>query len=270
MGTRTFSAQYGDDIPANRTVDNDAPAGLRLELIDVVFNLVETDATQYPAQITAGQLYRVLKHSMGQALAPDNPMNGFRNGAARQIRDLPWQRVYDLVCRWWREFPPELQGEYVRVVNGVLAAYRIAWELRDDAALHRVLALPAQAQVDAAFGELEDPRYHAALASFRQATAAYDDRPQRGRDACKNIFDALESVSKEVFGMPTATFGNVLVEARRRQSIANETTSVLQKLYDMANSHFRHGMTTAFILKPAEVDFVFLSSTAGILLLTRL
>lgn len=67
---------------------------------------------------------------------------------------------------------------------------------------------------------------------------AYDDRPQRGQDTCKNIFDALEFVSKEVFGMPTATFGNVLVEARKRQSMTSETISMLQKLYDMANNHF--------------------------------
>ena len=71
-------------------------------------------------------------------------------------------------------------------------------------------------------------------------------------------------------GVATATFGNVLAEVRRRQSMANETSSVLQKLYDMANAHFRHGMTTPFTLKPPEVDFVFVSCVAGILLFVRL
>jgi hypothetical protein len=55
---------------------------------------------------------------------------------------------------------------------------------------------------------------------------AHEDRPQRGRDACGSIFDALESVSNEVFGMPAATFGNVLVEARKQQSMASETSSI--------------------------------------------
>lgn len=45
---------------------------------------------------------------------------------------------------------------------------------------------------------------------------------------------------------------------------------MLQKIYDMANSHFRHGMTTPFTLKPAEVDFVLVSCVAGILLVVRL
>jgi len=100
--------------------------------------------------------------------------------------------------------------------------------------------------------------------------AAYDDRPQRGRDSCRNIFDALESVAKEVFDMPRATFGDVLNAARKQQSMASETISVLQKLYDMANAHFRHGMITQFTLKLPEVDFVVVSCIAGILLFVRL
>src|SRR5271170_6977669 len=115
MGTRIFSARFENQEARNRSIDNDAPAGMRLEMIDSVFGLVDTTANnRYERnQVTGGQLYRVLKQSMGLALAPDNPMNGFRNGAARQMRDLPWQRVYDLISRWWREFPPEYQGEYV-------------------------------------------------------------------------------------------------------------------------------------------------------------
>jgi hypothetical protein len=63
---------------------------------------------------------------------------------------------------------------------------------------------------------------------------------------------------------------DVLAEARKQQSLASETISVLQKLYEMANGHFRHGMTTPFTLKAAEVDFVLVSCKAGILLFVRL
>jgi hypothetical protein len=268
MGTRIFSAQLGDGgAPENRTVDNDAPGDLRLELIDSVFGLAEADNRN---RVTDWQLYQVLKQSMGLAMAPDNPMAGPRNGAARQIRDLPWQRVYDLICRWRTEFPSDLQHEYLQRVNVLLSAYRIVWDLGIDGQLHRVLPPAAHSQVEAAFRELSQPRFAAALASFREAMSAYDDRPQRGRDACKNIFDALESAAKEIFAMPTATFGNVLTEARKQQSMAGETSSALQKLYDMANGHFRHGMTTPFTLKKAEVDFVVVSCMAGILLFARL
>jgi hypothetical protein len=270
MGTRIFSAQLGDGAPENRTIDNDAPAGMRLELIDSVFNLAEANQYNRYDAITEGQLYRVLVQSMGLAQAPANPMNGFRNGAGRQMRELPWPRVYDLICRWWSEFPPDLQGEYVQRVEVLLSAYRIVWELRGDGTLHRVLPEPVQAQVEATFAELRNPRFGAALASFRAAIDAYDARPQRGRDGCKNTMDALESVAKEIFAMPAATFGNVLVEARRQQSMAAETITVLQKLYDMANNHFRHGMVTPFTLMGAEVDFVLLSCMAGILLFVRL
>jgi hypothetical protein len=100
--------------------------------------------------------------------------------------------------------------------------------------------------------------------------AAYNDRPQRGRDACKNIFDAVEAVGKEVYGMPTKTFGDALVEMRRRQCISSETVESLRKIYGLANSQLRHGRPTPFILKPAEVDYVLISCIGGILLLIRL
>ena len=133
-----------------------------------------------------------------------------------------------------------------------------------------VCCRPPRSQVQAAFRELSPPRFSAAATLFLEGMKAYEDRPQRGRDACGSIFDALESVAKEVFNLPKATFGDVLNAARKQQSMGNETISVLQKLYDMASAHFRHGMTTAFTLKPPEVDFVLVSCLAGILLFVRL
>lgn len=82
--------------------------------------------------------------------------------------------------------------------------------------------------------------------------------------------DTMEAVAKEVYGMPRATLVDVLAELRRRQAIAPETISVLQKLYDMANNHFRQGMVTPFVLKKAEVDFVFVSCLGGVLLFVLL
>jgi len=40
----------------------------------------------------------------------------------------------------------------------------------------------------------------------------------------------FESVSKEIFGMPTATIGNVLVEVRKQQSMAGETINAAELL----------------------------------------
>jgi hypothetical protein len=220
--------------------------------------------------ITEGQLYRVLKQSMGLALAPDNPMNGFRGGAARQMRDIPWQRFYDLICRWWQEFPDGFRAEYVRRINVLLAAHRIVWDLRANGTLHRVVPAPVQVQIDAVFAELSDPRFAAARTSLRAALDAYDERPQRGRDACKNAMDALESVGKTVFNLPTRTFGDVLNQMRREHRSATETIGVLQRMYDMANNHFRHGMIEPFTLLTSEVDFVVFTFMAGILLIVRL
>jgi hypothetical protein len=262
MPIRSFTSQIED--PAGRSVDGDAPPGLRQEFIDAAFHVLE----QVPGY-NEGRIYKIISQSLG--LAPSGqPYAGYRYAVGRDISKAKWPRIYDLICRLWPEVPPELRADYRTGVNRVMAAYRIAWDLGEDGQLHRVLPLAAQGQVEATFRELNDPRFAAALSSYRDAMAAYDDRPRRERDVCGNIFDALESVAKEVFGMPTGTFGTVLGEARKRQSMSAETIAVLQKLYDMANGHFRHGMTTPFTLKPAEVDFVLISCLADILLFVRL
>jgi hypothetical protein len=259
---RSFTSQLAET--AARSVDADAPAGLRQELIDLAFH----EFTEVRSHDEAW-LYRVICQSCG-VTPSGQPHGGFGYAAGRTIDRVEWPRVYDLICRLWANLEWGEQASYHTGVNRILAGYNIAWDLGEDGQLHRVLPPVAIRQVEAAYRELGQPRFAAALKSFRDGISAYDDRPQRGRDTCKNLFDALESVSKEMFGMPTATFGNVLVEARKKQAMASETVSVLQKLYDMANGNFRHGMTTPFVLAPAEVDFVFTTCVGGIILFLRL
>ena len=264
MPIRSFSSQFEDTGQAQRDVDDDAPQGLRQELIDLFYQVCSRDPG-----FTAQHFHQVITQSLGFQPA-GNPYGGYRYAASRDIQRAEWARVYDLISRLWDEVPEELRREYLAGVNRILAAYRIAWELGTDGQLRRILPPIIQDQIEIAFRELSQPRFESALQLFRDALIAYNDRPQRGRDTCANIMDALEAVAKEVFEMPAATFGNVLAEARNRQEMAAETISVLQKLYDMANSHFRHGMTTPFALNNAEVDFVYLSCVAGMLLFIRL
>jgi glutamate mutase epsilon subunit len=54
-----------------------------------------------------------------------------------------------------------------------------------------------------------------------------------------------------------------------RDIFAPETLSVLEKLYALANDNFRHGMTEPFKLGAPEVEFVYVSCMAGILLFIR-
>jgi hypothetical protein len=215
------------------------------------------------------RLYDIISQSLG--VAPSGqPYAGFRHASGRDIGKADWQRVYDVICRLWLDVPWDLRAEFRTAVNRILAAHRIAWDLGEDGQLHRVLPLAAQAQIEMAFRELSHAGFAPALQLLRDALAAYDDRPQRDRDTCSNIFDALESVAKTVLKMPTKTFGDVLADIRKRTALSPDMTAVLQKLYDMANNHFRHGMTKPFTLKPPEIDFVLVSCVAGILPFVRL
>jgi hypothetical protein len=264
MAIRVFTSQL-DEQTSGRPIDDDAPLGLRQEFVDAAFNVLESAPTFGDGR----RLYDMVAQSLGVAPA-GQPYAGFRHAIGRDVSKADWQRVYDLVCRLWPEAVQcDLQADYRDAVNRILAAYRVAWDLGEDGQLHRVLPVAVQSQIEAAFRELSRPDFGAALQLFRDAMAAYDDRPRRDRDTCCSIFDALESVAKGVFEMPTKTFGDVLAQIRGRQALSHDMIAVLQKIYDMANNNFRHGMTTPWTLKPAEVDFVFLTCIAGILLFVR-
>jgi hypothetical protein len=250
MAIRAFTSQL-DDQGDGRPIDDDAPPGLRQEFIDAAFHVLQS-----APNFTDGRpIYDIVAQSLG--VAPSRqPYAGFRHAIGRDLSKADWQRVYDLICRLWPEVVRwDMQTDYRAAVNRILAAYRVAWDLGEDGQLHRVLPPAAQSQIEAAFRELSRPAFGPALQLFRDAMTAYDDRPRRDRDTCCSIFDALESVAKAVFEMPTKTFGDVLAEVCKRQAMSPDTIAVLQKLYDMANNHFRHGMTTPWTLKVAEVDF---------------
>jgi hypothetical protein len=238
---------------------------MRQELVDVFFSIAE----QNPRTIEEFQLHRVICQSLG-ARAAGNPYGGYRYAAGRDISGVDWPRVYDLIVRLWPEFYRMGLGEIYRgEVNRVLAAYGVAWDLGTDGRLHRVLPAAVQVQTNAAFTELSAPRYAPALALFNAARDAYDDRPRRDRDACSNIFDAMESVAKEKYQLPNATFGQVLAQIRQRQSLNEQVLAVLDAVNTLRNRNFGHGMTVPFSLAPAEVDFTYLTCVGAILLFTQ-
>ena len=160
-------------------------------------------------------------------------------------------------------------SEFESELNQCFGEESIGWRLKDGK-LERTLPVAVSEQVDAVFKELGNPRFAPALTHVVAAYKAYNARPQRGYDVCSNAFDACESVAKEIFGLPTTTFGGVLAEARNKKSFATETINTLEKLYSLSNNHFRHGMTEPFALGPSEVEFVYLTCLAGILLFVRL
>lgn len=261
---RDFTAQQGF-VPPLRNVE-DAPPGLRQELIDLVWQIGNLDPYRvYPD----GHLYYVIEQSLGFQAA-GNPMSGRRQTAGRDVADVDWPRVYDLIVRLWHEFwQVGLHDYYQSGVNRILAAYGTAWDLADDGRLHRVLPTAAQEQINAAIVELNIAEFAPALTLFNTARDAYDARPRRDRDACSNAFDAMESVAKARYGMPHATFGDVLTHLGRTAALNACIIAVLNAINQLRNRNFGHGMTTAFNPTPAEVDFIYLTCIGAILLFCR-
>jgi len=258
---RGFSSA-GGHVPPNRTVDNEAPAGLRQELVDVIFHVGSlTD------RLTEEHLFRVSCQSLG-IQAAGNPYGGFRHTLGRDVASVPWERVYDLICRLWAEF--ERVGyhlAYRDAVNRLLGSYGIAWDLDEGGILRRVVPPPVAQQVTEVIRELEQPRFAGAQAIIAHAVEAYDARPRRDRDACANSFDAFESVAKVVFNMPTDTCGAILQAARAQAAFNPHVQAVLEALNTNRNRNYGHGVP--FTLTAPEVDFTYLTNIAACLLVAR-
>jgi hypothetical protein len=258
---------FSEQSPGSSGVRNleDAPPPMRQELVDLFFSLAEHNQEEIPPQ----HVYQVICQSLG--IRPSgSPHSGYRHAAGRAVRDVEWPRIYDLVARLWPDFDKQGHGHRFREgANRILAAYGVAWEMGEDGRLNRVLPVAAQTQVTEVFAELLDPRFGPALELFKLGRNAFDDRPRRDRDACTNIFDALESVAKEKHAMPTATYGQVVARLRANSAFNPDILTLLAGLNDLRNHNFGHGMTVQFTLTSAEVDFAYLACVGAILLLTR-
>jgi hypothetical protein len=204
---RDFSGQE-EHLPRVRNLEN-APNAMRQEIVDALYAV----AGESQGQIDVDRdLYLTIVQSLGYQAA-GNPQAGRRQRIGRDIsqQETHWVRVYDLLVRLWPEFRRVgFQEIYRGAINRILAAHASAWDLGEDGRLHRVLPPAAMAQVNAAIAELTDDTYGPASQLFSEARNAYDSRPRRDRDACSNVFDALESVGKIKCGMPNATFGDVI------------------------------------------------------------
>jgi len=265
MTTRGFSVG-GQVPPPERNIDNDAPYGMRQEVVDVAFSIAEHSSAGGP---TPDRLYRVVSQTLGIAPA-GNPYGGYRYATGRDLRQAEWPRVFDVILRLAFEFAQVGRfADFQRGTNQALAGNGVVWNLADDGRLVRVLPAAAQQQVSAAIEELSAPRFAPALQLFILARDAYDDRPRRDRDMCSNAFDALESVAKEKHGMPNATFGQVVAQVEQAGTHNPQVVAVLRSINALRNSHFGHGMTTSFSLTGPQVDFTYLACTAGILLFAR-
>lgn len=262
---RDFSLS-DEQIPPVRNVDSDAPEGMRNELLDLFFHFAEHHNS---STFNPDLLYRIICQSLDKR-ASGQPYSGYRYASGRDLGSANWHRVYDLICRLWPEFVKAgIKEEYRNGVNRILNAYGIVWELNESGQLRRVLPIEVNSQIAAAMAELSSQNYSSARTLLHTALDAYNDRPRRDRDACANVFDAMESVAKEIFQLPSDTFGAVLAHIRKTQGLQTEVIDVLEKVNTLRNHKFGHGMTVPFDLSSAEVDFTYLSCIAGMLLFVR-
>jgi hypothetical protein len=166
---RDFSSS-NEFQPPTRTIDSDAPQGMRQELIDLFYNLVEHNNTLLREE----RLYQIICQSLG-VRASGNPYGGYRYAAGRDLGNSDWRRAYDLICRLWPEFLRiEVTADYHHGVNRILSAYGVVWELSDEGHIQRHLPLEVQPLISATIAELNATRFAPALALLNAARDAFN------------------------------------------------------------------------------------------------
>jgi hypothetical protein len=238
---------------------------MRGELVDFFFRL----ANDSNGQVQPRAIYEATGLMLRAELAA-NPYGGYPARVLRDIGGADWWRVYDWISRLWQEFERAgLADQFREGLNVVLAAHGIVWELDDAGHWQRILAEPLRRQVAVGIAALAADEFAPALELFNAAAEAFNARPRRDRDACANIYDALESVAKIVYQMPNATFGQVLDRVRQHGTINDPIQRLLRDVEVMRHNAFGHGMAEPFALSAAEVDFVFTACAAAIPVFTR-
>ena len=86
--SRAFSSQFDDQkIKAvNRSIDNDAPAGLRQEFVDAVYLVFERQLDLFNEQ----RLHQIILGSLGVTPSA-NPHGGYRRAIAREVGKAEWK-----------------------------------------------------------------------------------------------------------------------------------------------------------------------------------
>lgn len=257
---REHTAQLG------RTIE-DAPQEMRRQLVDALYRAADApifDATRISVN---DDLYPAISLMLG--VQPVRVMHdAYAQRIGKNLGDTSWPMVFEVVVAMFQRLARFGRGDVFRdAVNAIFAMHGVAWDLGADGRLHRALPEGVQTQVAAMFAELADPRYDGARRLAQTAQAQYDARPRQDRDACSNIFDALEELAKVKLGMQGRGFGDVIAEMRRR-NITPGLADVLDRLNGMAHQTFRHGNN--IVIEPAVVDFIYLTCVGGILMFARL
>lgn len=261
---KRFSLRHGIEAAPEQPIFDDAPPRLRFFALEFLKkNFYDHVARELVARILCTPKLLTLD------------IHGPRSwGLLREsIEECKWWDLYNLLEGIYVDLEHNASGRptsFVEEVNAVFGEESIGWRMAANGHLERQLPKIASVEEEAAFRELQAPRFAAALGHMESSRGAYNARPRRDREVCSEAFDALESVAKEEFSLPTGTFGDAIKAARSNGTVSQETLSILEKIYALGNNHFRHGLTEPFALKASEVDFFYLSCVGAILMLVRL
>jgi hypothetical protein len=260
---KRFSLRFGIEAAPDKPIFDDAPKRLRFFAVDFIKENYEA----WVAKDVVARAFCLVALRIA-TLAPGDTWVRI----TAEINQSSWWGLFNLLEEVFQDLKEphgRAHQDFAQALNSVLAEENVGWRMDAVGSFQRQVPVVIRAEEEAAFRELQAPRFAPALVHLETARRAFNARPRRDREVCSEAFDAVESIGKEVFSFPSGTLGDALKAARSKMLFSSETTSALEKLYSLANNHFRHGMTDPFKLSPAETDYVYVHCLAAILLFVR-
>ncbi len=198
----TFSDRYGyNQIPEEHFIYEDAPEKLRVYIKKIVYDDMDRSPSFLRSIICRTILVR------------ENPQNWSEYPnidweVDEMLFEMEWYQVYDVVESLAKEF--DRDDQYEQLMNDGFKRLGIGWQLKDGV---------IQTRGDEAFEHnlrtaqtaLEESGFAIAHRELKEAIEDLSKRPKPDLTGCvQHATGALESVAREITGLPNKTLGDIL------------------------------------------------------------
>ena len=228
----TFSDRHGYSPAPEITVREDAPEGLRRDLLVIAMNL--------------GMTPRAIRNIVCEVLllepfpTPLHDADGWRTTKHR-INNCPWYKVYDIAEALNAAFDDLYtiieKLRFSDRLNQYFREHGIGWEMRDGQIVYRGSEVFAETTREAV-SVLEESGLPNAANEMHEALQAISRRPEPDRTgAIDHAMAALEATAREVTGKPKPTLGQLIPEL----DLPKPLDIAVDKLWGYASEYARHG-----------------------------
>jgi hypothetical protein len=229
----TFSERCGyNRVPMDHFVYEDAPEQLREYIKKVVYGNMQRSPSFLRSIICSTLLIRENRSNWSEYPNIDDEVND-------HLYEIEWHQVYDIIENIVSAFKTRKEKEeYESLMNGGFCRLGIGWQLKDgiiqtrsDEAFEKTVSM-AQAK-------LKESDFAIAHKELKEAILDLSRRPEPDlRGTVQHSVGALESVARQITGLPQKTLGDILKV--HPELLPKPLDDSISKMWGYASEYARH------------------------------